>query len=228
MQKTCFVVCPIGQEGSIERKRSDTVLNYFIKPICKDLGFDVIRVDELNTVDNIDSTVIQYLREADLVIADMTDHNPNAFYEFGYRQALKLPLIPIIEEGEKIPFDVTTLRTISYVTNDIAKVDKIKDKLEQTIKSFDFDNLDKPEELGSTFDSSILLSIQDKLDNVMELIQKRNEEEINIIAAQVAKHAKPAVSDDTAMMQALLPQLLSNPDSFESFMQFANKYGDKN
>lgn len=224
MSKTCFVVCPIGEENSSERKRSDTVLQYFIKPVCEQLDFDVIRVDELNTVDNIDSTVIQYLNEAELVIADMTDHNPNAFYEFGYRQALKLPLIPIIQEGEKIPFDVTTLRTIPYVTNDIAKVDKIKEKLSQTIQTFDFENLDKPEIQEANFDGAILLSIQDKLDEIINLTKQRNEEEINVIAAQVAKHAQPKMSDDAVMMQALLPLLMSDPENINKLMDLSNKF----
>ncbi len=221
--KTCFVVCPIGKEDSAERKRSDTVLQYFIKPVCESLGFNVVRVDELNTVDNIDSTVIKYLNESELVIADMTGHNPNAFYEFGYRQALRLPLIPIIEEGEKIPFDVTTLRTISYVTNDITKVDKIKEKLCQTIQTFDFDNLEKPQAIESNFDGSILLSMQDKLDEIISLTKQRNEDEINIIATQVAKHAQPSMSDDAVMMQALLPVIFNDPEKLTQLIALSER-----
>lgn len=224
MSKTCFVVCPIGDEESSERKRSDTVLQYFLKPVCEELGFNVVRVDELSTVDNIDATVIKYLNESELVIADMTGHNPNAFYEFGYRQALRLPLIPIIQEGEKIPFDVATLRTISYVTNDITKVDKIKGKLKQTILTFDFDNLAKPETVDSNFDGSIILSMHDKLDEIIDLIKQRNEDEINVIASQVAKHAQPTMSDDAVLMQALLPTILGDPDKLTQLMALSERF----
>lgn len=138
--RKCFFVTPIGDEFSAERKNSDTLLKHFIDPICKSLNFEVIRIDQLNSVDSIDRSIIEHLETDDLVIADLTGSNPNVFFEFGYRQALKLPLIPLIMVGEKIPFDVSTLRTIHYVTNDLDKVEEIKNKISQTINSFEFDS----------------------------------------------------------------------------------------
>lgn len=223
-KKVCFLVCPIGEEGSAERKRSDTVQKHFIKPVCDSLNFDVIRVDDVNGVDRIDSTIINYLETADLVIADMSDHNPNAFYEFGYRQALKLPLIPIIQKDFDIPFDVTTLRTIHYVTDDLDKVEEIKEKLVQTIKSFDFENLEKPTQDSTNFDNNILLSMHDKLDTIIENLNTKNEDIIDIVTSQVAKHAQPKLSDEAVLMQTLLPTLLSDPQKLAGFMDLADKY----
>ena len=40
--KICFVVCPIGSEGSETRKRSDELLNYIIKPVCEKCGFEAV------------------------------------------------------------------------------------------------------------------------------------------------------------------------------------------
>ena len=80
MTKTCFVVCPIGDEKSEIRSDSDKVLDFIISPVCTNLEFDVIRVDKINEVDRIDETILKYLKDADLVIVDMTTHNPNVFY----------------------------------------------------------------------------------------------------------------------------------------------------
>ena len=55
----------------------------------KILDINLFRVDHVNAVDNINETVINYLKTAPMVVADMTDHNPNAFYELGFRQALE-------------------------------------------------------------------------------------------------------------------------------------------
>lgn len=225
--KTCFVVCPIGEEKSPERENSDKVIRHFIEPVCKELGFKVIRADYDATVDKINDKVIEYLEKSELVIADMSGHNPNVFYEFGYRQALKLPLIPIITKEDSIPFDVANLRTIHYVTNDIDKVDIIRDRLKETINSFDYENIEFPEPQENTFGAQSLLSIHDKLDELISLTSSRNDDEIDRITAQVAKYASPAVSEDTAMISAVLPQLLSNPTMLESLINLSERM-DKN
>ena len=38
-EKKCFVICPIGEEDSVVRKRSDLVLEYVIKLVTNDLGY---------------------------------------------------------------------------------------------------------------------------------------------------------------------------------------------
>lgn len=53
--------------------------NTIIKPVCEKNGYEVIRADQLKTVDRIDHTIIEYLETAELVIADMTDHNAKLF-----------------------------------------------------------------------------------------------------------------------------------------------------
>ena len=46
--RKCFVVSPIGEDGSDVRKRADQVFKYIIAPVCDETGFDPIRVDKLN------------------------------------------------------------------------------------------------------------------------------------------------------------------------------------
>lgn len=77
--KKCFVVSPIGDEGSEIRKRADQMFKYIIAPVCEETGFEPIRVDKLNQPDSITQTIIDYLLQSELVIADITGHNPNAF-----------------------------------------------------------------------------------------------------------------------------------------------------
>lgn len=228
MNKKIFFVSPIGDESSPERKRSNQLMNHIINPVVLSLGYDeIVRVDEITDVDSIDSTVINHLTNDGLVIIDMSGHNPNVFYEFGYRQALQLPLIPLIEDSdEKIPFDVSTLRTIHYTLHDLDKVEEVKNKLKQTMNALsDSIKVVHTKSSGQTSpaanSSTALLTIQDKLDEIIQLINKRNLDEIETIADQIAKHAKPAVSDNSVMMQTLLPELLKDP---EGFMKLAEKF----
>ena len=83
--KKCFVVTPIGNEGTEIRRRADQVFKYIISPVCEEMEFEPIRVDMVNQADSITQTILDYLNSAELVIADMSGHNPNAFYEMGYR-----------------------------------------------------------------------------------------------------------------------------------------------
>lgn len=79
--KKCFVISPIGEEGSEVRKKADQVFKYIISPVCETCEFEPIRVDKVNQVDSINQTIIDYVLNSELVIADITGHNPNAFYE---------------------------------------------------------------------------------------------------------------------------------------------------
>lgn len=221
--RKCFFVTPIGDEFSAERKNSDTLLKHFIDPICKSLNFEVIRIDQLNSVDSIDRSIIEHLETDDLVIADLTGSNPNVFFEFGYRQALKLPLIPLIMVGEKIPFDVSTLRTIHYVTNDLDKVEEIKNKISQTINSFEFDSIPTKIDRDNSFDNIALLTIQDKLDEILSAIKQRNDNEIDRIADIVARNSHPQQTPETAMMSQLLPLILQKPELMDNLLKLGEK-----
>lgn len=139
-EKICFFVSPIGDDNSEERKNSDTVLKYFLDPVCKELGYKVIRSDQESIVEKIDDAVIKHLINDELVICDLTGYNPNVFYEFGYRRAINLPLVPMITKGQSIPMDTSSLRTIHYVTNDLNQQESIKSKLKESITAFEADN----------------------------------------------------------------------------------------
>ena len=171
-EKICFIVTAIGESGTPTRERADNVYRYLIAPVCEELGYRPVRVDHVNAVDNINETVINYLKTAPIVIADMTEHNPNAFYELGFRQARELPLVPIIKVGERLPFDVITTRTVFYDT-DVAKIEESKENLKAKIQSFE--NFEMPE---SRAERSLTLddlndNLTKKLNKILNLLEKQ-------------------------------------------------------
>jgi hypothetical protein len=44
-KKICFVICPIGTEGSQTRERADLIFEYIIGPIVEELGYEPMRSD---------------------------------------------------------------------------------------------------------------------------------------------------------------------------------------
>lgn len=137
MNKKCFIICPIGEEGSKTRDDSNTVYDYLLTPVCKKLNYEIIRCDKISSADKIDSEIIGLLNTAELVIADLTGLNPNVFYEIGYRKAIGLPCVHIALEGTNLPFDVSTVRTQFYSISNIAKSEEFKDNLENVIQNIE-------------------------------------------------------------------------------------------
>lgn len=161
--KTCFVVTAIGQAGSQERIHADKVFTYLIEPVCSELNIQVIRVDRETTNGDINKSILNHLKNDDLVIADLTGYNANAFYEFGYRQALGLPVVPIIKHDQRLPFDVISKRTVFYDT-DVSTIEDSKSRLKNMI--LDFKNFIMPNKRDDT--KSELEIIIEKLDLIIE------------------------------------------------------------
>lgn len=197
-EKICFIVTAIGESGTPTRERADNVYRYLIAPVCEELGYRPVRVDHVNAVDNINTTIINYLKTAPMVIADMTDHNPNAFYELGFRQALELPLVPIIKVGGNLPFDVMTTRTVFYDT-DVAKIEESKENLRAKIQSFE--NFEMPE---SRIDKTVTLDELDdkltkKLNKILNLLEKQ--QSYSSLVHTYDFNAKPTIGDHQSITQ---------------------------
>lgn len=98
MEKVCFMITPIGKEGSDVRKNADEVLDYIVNPICKEYGYSVVRADKMANSGLITKAIIEQIITADLVIADLTGNNPNVFYELAIRHSYRKPTIQIVKD----------------------------------------------------------------------------------------------------------------------------------
>src|SRR3989304_7119217 len=134
-QKKCFVISPIGSKKSAVRKRADNILRFVIRPVCEQLGFITERADEIDETGLISKKIIVRLFNAVLVIADLTGHNPNVFYELAIRHATGKPIVQLIEHNDKIPFDIFDFSTIFIDHTDLESVEDCKNKLGSYIES---------------------------------------------------------------------------------------------
>jgi len=134
---TCFVIAPIDKDGSEERKHSDMILEALIRRGL-DKEWDVIRADQLTSPGMISAQVIEHLLNSGLVIADLSFHNPNVFYELALRHAVGLPTVHLIRGGDAIPFDVKDFRTITIDTTDkynlVAKLETYRSEIANHVR----------------------------------------------------------------------------------------------
>jgi len=117
-KKTCFVVSPIGEEGSDVRKSADDFLELLVEPALQPFDFTVVRADKIASPTAITADMIQLVQTADLCIINLTDLNPNVFYECGRRHETGKPSLQLISKGQRLPFDVAGIRTIVYDLSD--------------------------------------------------------------------------------------------------------------
>jgi hypothetical protein len=118
LTKVCFYISPIGEPASEERRHADFMMEYIIQPAVKEFGLSVVRADKIGKPGMIGKQVIQHILYARLVIADLSFHNPNVFYELCLRHATRLPTVQVKREVDKIPFDLNQYRTIPVETRD--------------------------------------------------------------------------------------------------------------
>jgi hypothetical protein len=127
MRKSVFVLMPFSAEF-------DAAYNMFIKPGLEDIGFSIVRADDMLNQRNIMQDVISNIAEADLIVADLTGSNPNVFYELGIAHALEKPTILLTQSVEELPFDLRSYRVLVYQTH-FAKIDNARKDLARLAKS---------------------------------------------------------------------------------------------
>ena len=109
-----------------------------IKPTCEKHGLEVIRADDMYTSGLIIQDIIQSLEESSLVIAEITPDNPNVYYELGYAHGIKKPTILLCDSSrEKLPFDISGIRTIFY-DNKISGKSQVEERLSKHLEYLGF------------------------------------------------------------------------------------------
>lgn len=155
-EKQCFVISPIGEAESDTRKRSNQVLRHIIRPAVEECGYKAIRADEIDKPGIITSQVIQHVVSDHLVIADLSETNPNVFYELAIRHAIRKPLVQIIQKGERIPFDVAGTRTVHFDHKDLDSVDEAKKGIIEQIRALESDPNDLETPISLSLDLQVL------------------------------------------------------------------------
>lgn len=114
-EHVCFVMMPI--KSAEERPRWRRVLDDIIRPAVLSSGmpFRVERVDDLPGTGNWLARVVECTAEADLVVADLTEANPNVMWELGLRHAsARSGTVMIAQSLDHVPSDLRSYGVIEY------------------------------------------------------------------------------------------------------------------
>lgn len=203
-KKICFVISPIGDEGTPTRERSDQILKFIIKPAAAECGYEAERADSSPKPGMITKQIIDQLIDAPLVIADLTEGNANVFYELAVRHAVKKPFVHIIDRDAKIPFDVGPMRVVYVTHENLAQADKAREELVQHIKAAETD----PEALESPISTTVELRGLQKTGRTSERVLATILETVQ----RIEQHLRNERADSKTVqmvMEALEPQRFS-------------------
>lgn len=113
-KKMCFVIMPFSSTQSCDEEEWTEIFEKLVKPAVEDSGFNY----ECKRANLLHGEIIEHimdnLNRAQLVIADLTDKNPNVLYELGVRHALRDVAILISQDKKDIPFDLQPYIVLKY------------------------------------------------------------------------------------------------------------------
>ena len=144
-KKLCFVIMPFSSTKRHTTEGWTEIFDDVHKPAITGsrLGYKCER-SKIGTGSFIKDILLQ-LNQADVVLADLTDMNPNVFYELGVRHALKNRTILVSQTMDDVPSDLKQYGVITYGTSP-KSVAEYKKKISETLKNIrnDPDRADNP------------------------------------------------------------------------------------
>ncbi|MGH2556405.1 MAG: hypothetical protein ACRDHO_11885, partial [Actinomycetota bacterium] len=91
--------------------------------------------DDIFATGKIMDQVWRGIRQATVLVAQLTSKNPNVFYELGLAHALRKPVVLVSSNEDDVPFDLRHIRVILYEQTDPFWGQKLIDKIADNIKS---------------------------------------------------------------------------------------------
>src|SRR3989338_7979199 len=98
--KTCFVIMPFSKTNSTSERNWTIIYEKIIRPAVEESNVGFVCKRSKANRGNLVKDIINDLNESDIVIADMTDHNPNVCYELGIRHGLNTGTILLAQKRD--------------------------------------------------------------------------------------------------------------------------------
>ncbi|MGI5229978.1 hypothetical protein [Actinoallomurus sp. CA-142502] len=92
----------------------EDVFHYGIVPPIRGAGLICERVDELSFTGDVVQRLKERIDAARIVVADLTNANPNVYLEVGYAWGRGVPTVLVCHQNTPLPFDVHGQRCLFY------------------------------------------------------------------------------------------------------------------
>ncbi len=114
--KECGLIMPISSTKNYDESHWRDVQKLLHRGISA-AGFIPVNVWTNEATDRISERVVGNIFNKPIVVADISDLNPNVMFELGLRISSKKPTIIVCCTGSEIPFDIHDFNIIFYPNN---------------------------------------------------------------------------------------------------------------
>jgi hypothetical protein len=121
VKKSVFVAMPFTEEF-------EDVYQFGIYSTIRRCGYICEKVDESVFAGNIVDRIMDGIKNAQFVVADLTLEKPNVYLEVGYARGTNKPVILVAREGQRLHFDLSQHKCLFYKT-----IGKLAEALEKTV-----------------------------------------------------------------------------------------------
>jgi hypothetical protein len=173
MERDAFIVMPFSPTQSCENW--DIVYEHVFKSSFESAGWSCQRA-EVET-GNLIVGIIENLRTASVVLADITDRNANVFYELGVRHALSTRTILVSQNADHIPSDLKGYWHIIYGL-DLPKVANFKNALKRILAKIEKD----PDQSDNPVSDYLVRSNQ----SISKIINIENLKKLNALHTEIS------------------------------------------
>lgn len=122
----CFVLMPFSEPYN-------SIYENIIKPTVEKEGFQCLKSNDIFSTTSVIEDIWTNMNKATLIIAEITENNPNVMYELGICHTIGKDVMMITQKPGEIPFNFRHLRTYTYV-NEIAKSEELKKNISSMIQ----------------------------------------------------------------------------------------------
>jgi len=179
----CFVIMPFSQTKPEHTKEYwDNHYTNFLKPLIETASLEAYRSRPLRS--DVIEQIVKDLITAPIVVADLTDANPNVYWELGVRQSFKYGTITIAQQGTPLPSDIVSKGTLYYpsqqstgYTDNVEFVRHFSEALRDCLK-----NPESPDSLvlQSITGRAALYQIVKRTENLRKLTALQRENRFNL------------------------------------------------
>lgn len=110
------------------RNEMEDIYDYGIQNAVREAGYLCERADLSSFTGDVMEWVKKRIRSASLVIADLTNANPNVYLEVGYAWGAGIPTVLLAQEQDHLKFDVKGQRCILY-----GRIKELEEKLKSEL-----------------------------------------------------------------------------------------------
>jgi len=164
---------PFSKLGKVSEKKWTETYDELFKSAIEDAGFGyTCKRSEIRN-GSFTRDIIYNLKNARVVLADVSGTNPNVMWELGVRHTFSNRTILVVRKdmlGERIISDLKTHGVIEYNTRNITEINKFKRKIQSLLEGIE----DDPEHIDSPIfealtEEEVILSSSERNKNISNL-----------------------------------------------------------